>query len=134
MGPLASDRQPLAMPKTPIASDIHQTFDAHVDVAPEISFHLEFLVDDGANSADFVLGQILHMDILGYLCFGEDTPGNGFADAVNVGQGYDGPFIFRDVYTRNSRHGDSFSTIAQTDSIPPQAVIPAVACASGFHR
>ena len=57
-GPLAADRQPLAVPQTPIAADVAQPGDALLDLAAELAFHRVFVVQQRGQLGQLVLGQV----------------------------------------------------------------------------
>jgi hypothetical protein len=55
------------MPKTAIAPDIHQALDVHCHFTTQISLDPHLLVDNLANTVDFVVSQIPHTRIRAYV-------------------------------------------------------------------
>src|SRR5437016_9185997 len=52
--------QATAMPQPPVAAEIHQPFDIHGNVAPQIAFHHIVTIDHFANLQDFLIRQLGH--------------------------------------------------------------------------
>jgi hypothetical protein len=51
-GPLAANGQTLTMSKTTVCPQVHESFDRHRQLSPQVAFHLVLLVDqvtDGRN-------------------------------------------------------------------------------------
>jgi hypothetical protein len=63
MSPLSPDGKVPAMAKPPVRADIHEPLDVHRDLLTKISFHSPNPVDDLADAAYFLLGQVLHLDV-----------------------------------------------------------------------
>jgi len=41
-----------------IAADVHESFDIHGDLTPEVTFYPHFFVDDVAQAVDFIVCQV----------------------------------------------------------------------------
>jgi hypothetical protein len=54
VGALSSDRQSPTMAKTAITTEIHQSFDIHVDLAPQIAFDLKIRINDLTYPSDLI--------------------------------------------------------------------------------
>ena len=59
-GALAVHRQAAAMADAAVAADLHQPLDVQVHLAPQVALDRVLTVDDLAQAADLVLGQITH--------------------------------------------------------------------------
>jgi hypothetical protein len=62
---LTARRQSPAVAKAAIATEIHEPLDVHVDLAAQIAFHLEVLIDALANLLDVVLVKVVSALVLG---------------------------------------------------------------------
>ena len=63
MSSLATHRKRTAMSQPAIATDVHQTFDVHLDALAKIAFDLALRFQNAANPAQLVLTQIPHASI-----------------------------------------------------------------------
>src|SRR4029078_216050 len=69
-----------------VAADLHLALDVLRDLAAEVSFDLQVLVDEGADIQDPVLGEIADLGRRVHTGPGDDLVGAGRPDAVDVGQ------------------------------------------------
>src|SRR5207248_3988010 len=83
---LAAHRQRAAVPHAAIAADFHQPLDVHRDFLAQVTLDPALLLDDAADLADVVLGQILDADVGTDACVFQDAVRADAADAENVGE------------------------------------------------
>src|SRR4051812_1012161 len=57
-GPLAASGHPSPVAEPAIAADVHESFDIHGDLTPEVTFYPHFFVDDVAQAVDFIVCQV----------------------------------------------------------------------------
>src|SRR4051794_30580206 len=57
-GPLAVDREPLAVPEAPIAADVAEPGDVLLDLAAKLPFDHVLVVEQRGQLGQFVLGQL----------------------------------------------------------------------------
>jgi hypothetical protein len=60
MRALTADRQPLAMPQSAIATEIHQPLDVHRDLPSEIALDSIVAVDEFADTQYLIVGQLVN--------------------------------------------------------------------------
>src|SRR5262249_43435060 len=85
-GALSADRQPAPMARAAIAADFHQPLDVHRDFLAQVAFDAALLLDDPADLAHVVLGEVLDADVGAQAGILEDAARADAADAVDVGQ------------------------------------------------
>ena len=83
------------MTYSPVTTDIHQTFDIHLDFRTQSTFDFKIIVDD---STDFIL--LLIIPVLDFLipvhtCYIKDLLSSASSDTKDVGQSNFTPFMFR---------------------------------------
>src|SRR5690606_3798953 len=59
VGALPADGQSAAVPKAPVATEVHEPLDVERHLAARVPLHLEVRVDDLADTADFVLIEVV---------------------------------------------------------------------------
>src|SRR3989442_386124 len=121
MRPLAPNGQVAAVPPPPVAADVDQPLDVHLDVLSQISLDLPLFLGHVTDPPHLVLRQVLDLDVLAYLGLAEDAVAARLTDPVDVGQRHLDPLVLRQVHTGDACHGVSPS-------------IPGAACASGSRR
>eukprot|EP00439_Symbiodinium_sp_Y106_P089608 s1_g2144.t1 len=101
---LTPDRQATTMAQTPIAAQIHQTFDVHRDFAAQITLHQVIPVDRFADLDNLSVGKLV------YTAFWRNT--YGFADILrilvsnpmNIGQRDKHTLMGWNVHTSDTSH------------------------------
>jgi hypothetical protein len=83
---LASHRQASAVTQSPIASDVHQAFDIHLDLLAQVPFYSALLVKDRANAIDFFFRKFADALITADAGFAQHLVCAGAADAIDVCQ------------------------------------------------
>src|SRR6516164_7222693 len=63
--PLTSDRQAAAMPQAAVAAKVHQPFDIHGDVSPQVALHDVVAVDRLADLQHLRVGQLVDPALFG---------------------------------------------------------------------
>src|SRR5260221_905801 len=104
---LAMHRQALAVAQAAIAAEVHQPLDVHRHLAAQVALDLVVAIDDLADADDLVIGELVDPPLRGNAHLGADLLGFGPADAMDVGQADQDPFLRRYVDARNTRHGES---------------------------
>jgi hypothetical protein len=74
------------MPKSPITSDVHETFDVHGDLFAKVAFDSALRVDDPADLADVLLGELFHLDFRTDPRLFQDELGAYATDSVDMGK------------------------------------------------
>jgi hypothetical protein len=72
------------MPQTAIGSDVHQTFDVHLDALPQVAFDFALGLNHRANPTEVILTQILYPRVQPYLSFIQDRRGSRSSNSVDV--------------------------------------------------
>src|SRR5262245_5890680 len=85
-GALSAHRQPAAMAHAAEAPDFHQPLDVHRDFLAQVAFDAALLLDDPADLAHVVFGQILDAYVGADPGVLQDPVRADAADAVDVGQ------------------------------------------------
>src|SRR5713226_5857325 len=111
MGALAADRQALAVAEASVAAQVHQPLDVERDLAAQVAFHLEVLLDRLADAVDLVVGQVLRPPGRIDLRQSADLPRRGVADAVEIGQRDLDLLLAGKVNACNTRHSMSLLTL-----------------------
>src|SRR5271170_1982929 len=104
MGPLAVDRQALAVPETPVAAEIHQPLDVHRDLAPQIALDVVVAIDQLADAQDLVVGQLVNPPGIRDADLGADLTSLGPADAEDVGEADLHALLRRDIHACDACH------------------------------
>src|SRR6266508_2365461 len=107
--PLAVDRKIASVPQTAIAPNLHQPLDVEVHLATEVTLNLVLAVDDLAQPAYLVLGQVADPGVRTNVGPLQDLPGRAGTDTINGRQSGLNPPIARNVYTSDSSHFSSAS-------------------------
>jgi hypothetical protein len=94
MGPLTPDGQRPPMPKTPVASKIHEPFNIHIDFTSQITLDLDVVINNFSDIGNLFLGQIIGVGVETHSGTRQDVLRCGPADTVNIRKGYFGPLIF----------------------------------------
>src|SRR6266446_851617 len=101
---LPAYRQPLAVAQTAIAAEIHQPFDVHRDLSPQITLDRVVAVDQLAHPQDLVVRHLMNPPLERDPDTAADLHGLGAADAVNVGQSDRYPLLVGDIHASDARH------------------------------
>ena len=104
MSALTADRQPSSVPQAPIASDIHQSLDVHLDLLTEIALHHSLLVDDRTDAVDLFLSQLANPLVDVNARFFEYPISSRTPYTIYVSETYLCSLICRQVHTRYSCH------------------------------
>ena len=92
------------MTKPAVATDIHEPFDTHLDLGPQLTFDQVFFLDQSTYPASLLFGPILRMRIPIETDFGEDLIRTRTPDAIDCGERYFTPLVVRNVYSSDSWH------------------------------
>jgi hypothetical protein len=101
---LTPHREAFAVTDTPIATDVHQTFDIHTHGGTQSAFGLKPAVNDLSNLVKFIFGEVFDLFMGINTRFGEDSKGRRFADAKDIRQRYFAVLIVRYFDACNSSH------------------------------
>src|SRR6516162_8867063 len=82
--PLTSDRQAAAMPQAAVAAKVHQPFDIHGNVSPQVALHDVVAVDRLADLQDLRVGQLVDPTLFGNARLLAHFSGKLRSNAVNV--------------------------------------------------
>src|SRR6202043_2777171 len=101
---LAPHRQPLAMPQSAVAAEIHQPLDVHRNLPPQVTLDRVFAVDQLADAQDLVIGHLVNAPLDWNADPAADLESLGPPDAVDVGQPDRDPLLIRNVDASDPRH------------------------------
>jgi hypothetical protein len=90
------------VPKTPIGAQIHQTFDIHGYITPQVPFHLALFVNNSPDPCDLLTGEIIGLRIPVYICLGQYFLRCTATDPIDIRQSNFRPFSPGQINTRNS--------------------------------
>ena len=72
------------MPQAAVRPDLLQPLDVHRDLAPKIALDIVTAVDDVAQAAYLLVGEVTHARVGIHVCLGEDLLARGQADPEDV--------------------------------------------------
>jgi len=127
VGALATHRQALAVADPLQAPDLDLALDVVLDVATEITFDGEVLVDVVSDLVDLVLGERGHLGVAVELELVADLLSGRQTDPVDVGERDLQPLLAGDVDAGDSCHVPSLLSLRTRFS-------PGAACGAGSHR
>jgi len=90
---LTTNRQRSAVAQSPVATDIHQSLDVHLDALPQVAFNLTLRFENRPDPAQLVLIQIPDASIEVDCSLGEYRACARTTDPVDVCQPNLGPFV-----------------------------------------
>ena len=121
-GTLTANRHSPSMTKATIATQIHQPFDVHGDLSPQVTFHLVITIDDSTDSVDLLFCQKIGLGIPVHIGLVQNPLRRGTTNAINVGKSYLNSLIFWQINACNPCQW------------LPSVIIPDVACGGDSHR
>jgi hypothetical protein len=101
------DRERFSMPKPPVATEIHQSFDVHGNFGAKFSLDFIFAINNFPDIINFRFRELIGLEILINIEHGKNFPGCAPPDPVNVRQPDFNPFVFRQIDAGNSCQGVS---------------------------
>ena len=101
---LAAHGQAATMTQTAIAADLHQALHVLRNLAMQVTFDLEVLLDVIAQLREVFLGKVLHANVGIDAGSGDDLFGRSEANAVNEGQGDLNALIAGKIDTNETCH------------------------------
>jgi hypothetical protein len=81
---LAMDRQSAAMTEPSVTTDLDQSFNIHLDIATQITFHFEILGNVITHRAHIGFCEVVHPNIRVYFCCSQDLSCPGWSDSKYV--------------------------------------------------
>src|SRR5437773_1697911 len=84
MGSLSADRQGPAMAQSPVASDIHQALDVHLDSLAQVAFYLTLRLENRPDATEFVLVEIADASAMVNTRFGQNRTRARTTDTVDI--------------------------------------------------
>src|SRR5215468_8901184 len=84
VGALAANRQAAPMAQTPIATEIHEPFDVHRRLAPQIAFDEIVAINHFADLQNLLVCELRHPPLIRDPHFCDNLPGLRGTNAVNV--------------------------------------------------
>ena len=92
------------MTNAAIAADLHHALDVQGDIAAQIAFHLQVVLDVLTDLVDVLLSQVLHAGVRVDAGSSENLLRGLHADAEDVRQSDFDPLLTRQVNARNTCH------------------------------
>jgi hypothetical protein len=92
------------MPQTAIATQIHQAFDVHCNIAPQVAFDHVIAVDRLTDLQDLCVGQVVNPPLAGDANLAANLLGELRANAMNILEGDDDAFLRRNVNACDTSH------------------------------
>ena len=81
------------MAQSPIASNVHQSLDVHLNFTPHGTFNLAVGLDDGTNRSNFFVVEFAHLLVDIDTGLRKNLDGGRFANAEDVRQANNRPLI-----------------------------------------
>ena len=103
-GTLATNREALTMAESAVAGDVEQTLDAHLYLGTQLTFNLEFVVDDVTDGGELIIVPFMHFLVHVDRGLIQDVAGGRVADPIDVGQTNLSPLILGKINTGNTGH------------------------------
>jgi hypothetical protein len=94
-GPLPPDWQVMAVPVTPIATNLDKALNVKVNLFSEVTLNPVLSVNYLPQAINLILSEVVQLSFRAYFGLSQDFLAQGRADAVNVLQRYPGLFISR---------------------------------------
>jgi hypothetical protein len=91
--------------KTPVATDVHETFDIHGDLFAQIALDATFGIDHFTDLTDLLLGKLLDPDFGSDTRFPQNESGTRLTDPIDVSKSDIDSLLPRQVHTCYSSHG-----------------------------
>src|SRR5205085_11058280 len=104
MGPLATNGKAAAVTQALVAADLHLALDVLLDLAAQVTFDLEVVVDVGTKLVHFVVGEVTDPRVGVHAGGRADLLGLTRANPVDVGEGDDEALFARDVDASYTSH------------------------------
>jgi hypothetical protein len=104
VGTLSSHGKRSAVSQAAIASDVHQTFDVHLNSLPEISLDLALGFEHSSNAAQFVLTQVFDSSVDIDSGFLQNRGRSRTADAIDISQSDFGSLVRWKIYASYTCH------------------------------
>jgi hypothetical protein len=102
MGALTPYRETTAMPKPPVAAQIHQPLYVHRHFTPQIAFNHIVVINQLTDLNNFLFRKFIDPAFKGNRRFLANLLRKGPANTMNIRQRYFHTLVRRDIYTCNS--------------------------------
>jgi len=134
-GSLPSNRQPLPVPTSPIASNADQTTNILGHLAPQIAFHTVPGLDDSQHNSQLVRRQIIRSLGRINLRFRHNGLGPGKPYAIDVAEGIFDLLLSGNINTKQSRHSTSptLASVCDADWSRLHALLPGASRSCTVH-
>ena len=96
LGVLSAHGEASTVTQAAIASDIHESFDVHLNFGAEGAFDFMF-TDHGSDAVGFIIRQRMSSFIGVHPCLFDDFFGAGITDTEDIGQRNNDTFVFREI-------------------------------------
>src|SRR5688500_13545933 len=97
------------MAQAAVATDVHQTFDVHLNSLAQVTFNLSLRFQDSADTTQLVFTQIPDTGIEIHASFFKNRIRSGTTNSVDISQPNLGPFIGWKINTSYTCHYNLFS-------------------------
>ncbi len=95
LGTLTAYWETETMTDTPVATDIHQSFNVHLDGRTKLALNLVLVVDESTDSGNLVIVPITDLDVVIDTALLKNLSRGAAADTVDVGETYLTSFVVR---------------------------------------
>lgn len=118
MGPLTTHRKSTSVPKATVATEVHHTLYAHLNIPTQVPLDTITTLDNPANRAHLFIGQVIRSHRRSDARLLKDLGRRDAPNPEDVRKRDFNSFVAGEVYPRDACHGS----------------IPVSACVSGFRR
>ena len=92
---LTADRKTDTVTDSSVATDIHETFDVHLDAGTEFAFNLVLVGDEGTDGSDLLVIPLSDLDVVIDSAIIEELPRGTAANTEAIGKTYLSSFVDR---------------------------------------
>jgi hypothetical protein len=96
--------QPSSVPRTPIGANINKASDIVVDLASEVAFDYETVINNFSNSVQIGIAQLSHFWVTGHISLNRYAVSQSVPDSINTGECNLYPFVIWNIDVCNTCH------------------------------
>ena len=92
------------MTKTPVTTDVHETFDVQLNLRAELTFRLVLICENAGNGLDILVGPLLCFGVLANASLFKDSFRRRRTNSVDIGEADYSSFVAGQIHTCNTCH------------------------------